>query len=60
MEGRERTRNRLLDHARRIEKQALGLTDEHKQDILLDVTVSLRVLANLPSYTRHSNDNEHS
>ncbi|HET6605031.1 MAG TPA: hypothetical protein VFG62_00070 [Rhodopila sp.] len=50
MEQVERTRRKYLDQARRAEERAIALMDEAKQDALLDTTISLRVLASLPSY----------
>ena len=50
MEQVEKTRRRCLAEARRMEETALLLDDEDQQDALLDQTVWMRLLANLPSY----------
>jgi hypothetical protein len=41
-----------LDQARRAEERALAVADEREQDALLDSTVLLRILANLPSLNK--------
>jgi len=52
MEELRRTKGRYLDHARLLEKHALSLAQEVRQEVLLDLSVSLRVLASLPSSQR--------
>ena len=44
------TRERLLWQARRLEQQASLAKTEEEQDRLLNQTVALRLLANLPRY----------
>jgi len=44
------TRERLLWQARRLEQQASLAETEEEQDRLLNQTVALRLLANLPRY----------
>jgi hypothetical protein len=46
----DKTRNRFLARARQAEERALAQQDTKVQDELLDQTVWLRLLANLPTY----------